>query len=102
MGGDRFTHVIDVLARGGRYACSGAIAGPLVQLDLRNLYLRDLTFAGSTVVPPRIVNDLVGYIEREEISPLLAETWPLERLQEAQQAFIDKKHVGNLAVTIAH
>ena len=49
--------LIDLLQAGGRYTCSGAIAGPMVELDLRTLYLRDLTFTGSTVdldVMPRL------------------------------------------------
>lgn len=99
VGGPFFATVIDVLARGGRYTCSGAIAGPIVDLDLRTLYLRDLTFTGSTVVPPHIFIDLVGYIERSEVRPLLAATYPLSDLRDAQQAFIDKLHVGNIVVT---
>ena len=100
VGGPAFPAMIDTLARGGRYTCSGAIAGPLVELDLRTLYLRDLTFHGSTVVPPEVFVDLVGYIERGQVKPLLAATWPLEELRAAQQTFIDKRHVGNIAVTM--
>ena len=100
VGGPGWAGLIDVLARGGRYTCSGAIAGPMVELDLRTFYLRDLTFIGATIVPPGVFADLVGYIERGEIKPLLAGTWPLEELREAQQAFIDKEHVGNIVVTM--
>ena len=87
-----------ILARGGRYTCSGAIAGPVVALDLRSLYLRDLTFTGSTVVPSHVFRDVVGYIERGEVRPVLAATWPLSELRAAQLAFIDKRHVGNIVV----
>ena len=100
VGGDYFPTLIDALARGGHYTCSGAIAGPLVSLDLRTLYLRDLTFTGSTVIPPHVFTDLVSYIERGEIKPLLAATYRLKELSTAQQAFIDKKHMGNIVVTI--
>ncbi len=99
VGGDYFGTVIDVLERGGRYTCSGAIAGPIVELDLRTFYLRDLTFTGSTVIEPHIFRDVAGYIERGEIRPMLAATYPLADLREAQQAFIDKKHTGNIVVT---
>jgi len=99
-GGDYFPTLIDRLVRGGRYTISGAIAGPIVSLDLRTLYLRDLTFTGSTVLPPQIFNDLVGYIERGEVRPLLAATYPLAKLHQAQTAFIAKKHTGNIVVTL--
>ncbi len=98
VGGALWPQLIDALARGGRYTCAGAIAGPLVTLDLRTFYLRDLTFTGATVVPPGVFSELVGYIERGEVRPLLAATYPLERLRDAQQAFIDKRHVGNIVV----
>ena len=100
VGGSMFPALIEVLARGGRYTCSGAIAGPIVDLDLRTLYLSDLTFTGATVVPPGTFGRLVSYIERGEIEPLLAATFPLEELVTAQAAFIAKKHVGNIVVTM--
>ena len=98
VGGDYWPQMLDVIARGGRYTCAGAIAGPIVEFDLRTFYLRDLTFTGATVVPPGVFADLVGYIARGEIKPLLAETYPLEELHAAQSAFIAKQHVGNIVV----
>jgi NADPH:quinone reductase-like Zn-dependent oxidoreductase len=98
VGGPYFPTLIEVLDRGGRYTCSGAIAGPIVDLDLRTLYLRDLTFTGSTVIPTHIFGDLIGYIERGEVKPQLAQTFPLSEMQAAQQMFIDKTHVGNIVM----
>ena len=99
VGGDYFPTVLDTLRRGGRYTCSGAIAGPIVDLDLRTLYLRDLTFTGSTVIDTHIMSDLVKYIEKSEVRPMLAAQFPLAELKTAQQTFIDKKHTGNIVVT---
>ncbi|CTQ65470.1 alcohol dehydrogenase family protein [Roseibium alexandrii] len=99
VGGAYWGTLIDVLKRGGRYTCSGAIAGPIVELDLRTFYLRDLTFTGSTVIATHIFPDVVGYIERGEIRPALAATYPLKDFHAAQTAFIEKKHTGNIVVT---
>ena len=96
VGGGLWPQLISALARGGRYTCAGAIAGPMVEFDLRTFYLRDLTFTGATVPPPGVFGDLVGYIERGEIRPLLAATYALEDFHAAQQAFIEKRHVGNI------
>ena len=98
VGGAYWQTLIDVLERGGRYTCSGAIAGPMVELDLRTFYLRDLTFTGSTVITPKVMPNLIRYIEAGEIKPVLAATYPLEQLHEAQAAFIAKKHTGNIVV----
>jgi len=100
VGGAMWPALIDALERSGRYTCAGAIAGPIVEMDLRTFYLRDLTFTGATVVPPGVFADLVGYIERGEIKPLLAASYPLEQLHAAQQAFIEKKHTGNIVLSM--
>lgn len=98
VGGPYFSRLIDVMARGGRYGTSGAIAGPIVDLDLRTLYLNDLTFHGCTVTSLEVFPNLVRYIENGDIRPLLAKTYPLKDFHEAQQAFIDKNHTGNIVV----
>lgn len=98
VGGPDWHSVIDVLERGGRYVSSGAIAGPIVELDLRTFYLRDLTLLGSTVIPPEVTENLIRYIESQTIKPVLAATYPLEQLRDAQAAFIAKTHTGNIVV----
>ncbi|MEM7403910.1 MAG: zinc-binding dehydrogenase [Pseudomonadota bacterium] len=100
VGGALWPQMLDVIERGGRYTCAGAIAGPMVEFDLRTFYLRDLVMTGATVVPPGLFADLVGYIERAEVRPLLAATYPLEQLKTAQEAFIAKVHVGNIVVSV--
>lgn len=98
VGGGGFSSLIDLLTRGGRYVTSGAIAGPLVELDLRTLYLHDLEIHGATVMPRGIFENLVGYIERGEIRPLLAATFPLTAIHKAQETFMSKSYVGKLVV----
>lgn len=98
VAGPYFPKLIEQIRRGGQYVTSGAIAGPIVQLDVRTLYLQDLTLHGSTVVPPHVFQDLVGYIERGEIRPILAATYPLEDIHAAQEAFVAKRHTGNIVL----
>jgi NADPH:quinone reductase-like Zn-dependent oxidoreductase len=98
VGGPDWPRFIDVIERGGRYTCSGAIAGPIVAFDLRTFYLRDLTFTGSTVIDPQVMTNLITYIEKGQIRPVLAAEYPLEDLHAAQTAFIAKKHTGNIVV----
>ena len=98
VGGAYWPRLIDALERGGRYATSGAIAGPMVDLDLRTLYLNDLTFHGSTIVSPDVMKRVIGYIESGAIKPVLAASYPLAKLHDAQSAFIAKEHTGNIVV----
>ena len=76
----------------------GAIAGPLVQLDVRTLYLKDLTLMGCTYQEAGVFENLVGYIERNEIKPIIAATYPLEEIVKAQQRFLEKNFVGKIVL----
>ncbi|HXQ40521.1 MAG TPA: alcohol dehydrogenase family protein [Candidatus Udaeobacter sp.] len=98
VGGSRWPELLEALKRGGRYAAAGAIAGPVVALDLRTLYLKDLSLLGCTILERDVFGNLVGYIERGEIGPVLAKTFPLEHIVQAQQEFLGKQFVGKIVL----
>ncbi len=98
VGGDAFPQMLQLLRRGGRYASSGAIAGPVVSLDLRDMYLKDITLFGSTAWDALVFPNLIGYIERGEIRPLLAKTFELADIAIAQEEFLQKHHFGNFVL----
>ena len=98
VGGPNWPPLLNILVRGGRYVVSGAIAGPMVELDLRTLYLKDLTFLGCTAQHQDVFGNLVGYIERSEIIPLVAGIYPLSDIVVAQQEFQLKQHVGKIVL----
>ncbi|WP_256993656.1 zinc-binding dehydrogenase [Rhodococcus sp. 06-418-5] len=98
VAGDGFGPLLDLLVRGGTYVSSGAIAGPVVELDLRTMYLNDLTLLGCTAWDEDVFPNLVSYIEAGEIRPLLAESFPLEQTAVAQQRFLEKNHVGKFVL----
>ncbi|MCZ6797587.1 MAG: alcohol dehydrogenase family protein [Gammaproteobacteria bacterium] len=98
VAGPQWPQLLDVLKRGGRYVTAGAIAGPIVELDVRTLYLKDLSFFGCTFQHKSIFENLVGYIEHGEIQPLVAGSYALEDIVQAQQDFIAKKHTGKLVL----
>jgi NADPH:quinone reductase-like Zn-dependent oxidoreductase len=100
VGGDQLGQRLEVLARSGRYAIAGAIAGPLVTLDLRTLYLNDLRLLGCTIPEPEVFANLIGYIERGEIRPVIGASYPLAEIVSAQQEFMRKSHVGKIVLTL--
>ena len=51
-------------------------------------------------MPPDTLARLVSYIQAGEVRPVLAATYPLSQLREAQGAFIAKTHTGNIVVTM--
>lgn len=101
VGGPGWPALLDVLRPGGRYAVSGAIAGPIVELDLRTLYLKDLSFFGCTILEPEVFPNLVRRIEAGEVVPLVAATYPLREIAAAQAAFVEKRHVGKIVLEVS-
>ena len=99
VGGFMTPILLDVLAPFGRYSSSGAIAGPMIDFDLRALVYKDLQMTGATIVPPGTMARLVELIERGQIKPSLAASYDLSDLHQAQTAFMEKTHSGNIVVT---
>jgi NADPH:quinone reductase-like Zn-dependent oxidoreductase len=98
VGGPGWPQLLDVLKRGGRYVISGAIAGPLAEIDLRTLYLKDLTLYGATFQEDAVFENLIRYIEAGRIRPVVARTYPLKDIVQAQKDFLAKGHVGKLVL----
>lgn len=98
VGGEQWSTLPRLLRTGGRYAISGAIAGPLVELDLRTLYLKDLSFFGCTWQEDVVFENVVRYIEEGRIRPFVSQSYPLSEIATAQQDFIDKRYAGKLVL----
>ena len=98
VGGSTFEAMLKVLRRGGRYASSGAIGGPIVSLDLRDFYLKDLNLIGCTACDEPVFGNLVSYVEQNHIKPLVAKIFSLKDIVQAQQEFLEKKHVGKFVL----
>lgn len=100
VGGAMFMPLINALRQGGRYSSSGAISGPDVRFDLRQLIYKDLQLTGATITPPGTFARLIKLIEHGKLRPVLAQAVPLKDLAKAQEAFMQKRHVGNIVVSI--
>ena len=100
VAGKQWSELLDVLKPGGRYAVAGAIGGPLVELDIRTLYLKDLSLFGCTVLEPQVFPNLISHIENGSIRPLVAHTFALDQITDAQETFLLKKHTGKIVLTI--
>ena len=100
VAGPTWPNLLEVMKRGGRYVTAGAIAGPLVELDVRTLYLKDLTLMGSTYQDEICFKNLINYIENDEVKPIVAATFPLKDIGKAQEMFLEKKFVGKIVLII--
>ena len=98
VGGKNFLDFFKIIAPGGRYVSAGAIGSPIVNFDLRDLYLKDISMYGCTTWEEQVFINLIKYIEEGRIKPLLAKTFKLSNIIEAQKEFLKKKHFGNFVL----
>ena len=100
VAGSQWPELLEVLKKGGKYGVVGAIGGPLVQLDVRDLYLKDLSLFGSTYQSKEAFQNLIHYIEEGKIKPVVAKEFPLKNIVEAQKAFLSKTLVGKVVIDV--
>lgn len=100
VAGDKWPSLLDILKPRGRYAVSGAIGGAMVDLDVRTLYLKDLSFFGCTVIEPEVFPNLIKRIQAKDIKPLVAQSFALRDIAAAQECFLSKKHIGKIVLKV--
>jgi NADPH:quinone reductase-like Zn-dependent oxidoreductase len=98
VGGAVFNDLLRILRPEGRYTTAGAIAGPVVQLDLRTMYLKQLQLHGSSQGTRHDFRRIVRYIEEGKIRPLVGGVYRLSDFHRAQTDFMAKDFVGKLVV----
>lgn len=98
VGGTGWQARLEALRPGGRYATSGAVGGPLVQGDLRTIYLNDLTLYGCTHQPREVFAGLVTLINTARIRPLVSNIYPLREIARAQADLAEGRYPGKLVL----
>lgn len=98
VAGPIWPDLIRALKPGGHYAVSGAIAGPIVEADLREIYLRDITIHGCSFMSREVFAGLIDLINAGRIRPIIAKTYPLRDIVRAQADFEAKTLVGKLVL----
>ena len=100
VAGPMLPDLIEVLRPGGRYATCGAMGGPMVNIDMRRIYLKNIEIHGASQGTRADFASIRDYALSGAIKPLLAGMFPLAELGRAQEAFGKKDFVGKLVVTI--
>jgi len=100
VGGVYFPSLLKMLQIGGRYVSCGAIGGPIVELDLRELIYKDLTMIGATRMDASVFQNLVDYLNRNLLKPVVAKTFYLAQIQAAQECFQSKNFCGKIVIIV--
>jgi NADPH:quinone reductase-like Zn-dependent oxidoreductase len=98
VGGPQLPDLLPALRTGGRWVVAGAVAGPVVALDLRRLYLHNLRLVGSTMHTPAHFAELAEHARTGVLSPRIAARFDLEEIHAAHATLAERTHVGKIVV----
>ncbi len=98
VGGAQLNQLLPLLRPHGRWVIAGAVAGAVVELDLRRLYLHNLRLVGSTMHAPAHFAALAEQARVGGLRPRVAETYPLEQIHRAHAALAERSRVGKIVV----
>lgn len=99
-GGPLLDEAMPLLRDDGRWVIAGAVAGPVVTFDLRRLYLHNLRLIGSSMHTRAHFRKLVRAACDGAIAPRVAARYPLTDIHDAQRAFLRRRHVGKIVLTV--
>ena len=108
LGGEIMGKCIHYLKHGARWIMIAALAGTLTEIDLKNIYVRNVRIIGSTLrsrtpevkaeILRGIVRDVYPKIETGEVKPTVFATFPITRAEDAHDLLYKGKSVGKVVL----
>lgn len=97
-GGPLIAQLMPLIRDDGRWVIAGAVAGPVVDFDLRRLYLHNISLIGSSMHTRGHFTTLLDAARNGAVQPVIAARYTLSDLATAQSQFTRGQHVGKLVV----
>jgi NADPH:quinone reductase-like Zn-dependent oxidoreductase len=86
------------LVRGGRLVTCGATSGDQPPADLRRIFIRQLQIMGSTLGNTSEFRDLLVFVARHGIAPVIDSEFPVERIHEALNRLESGRQFGKVGL----
>lgn len=96
VGGPLLPALLDRIRDGGRWVIAGALGGASIDLDLRRLYLHNVSLVGSSMHTPTHFAELLDDALAGRIRPRIAARYALADLHAAQEEFAGSGYVGKI------
>lgn len=110
LGGEIMGKCIHYLTHGARWIMIAALAGQKTQIDLKNIYVRNVRIIGSTLrsrtpefkayILSELVKNVFPKVEKGEIKPTIHAVLPITKAEEAQDILYQGKNVGKVVLQV--
>ena len=110
LGGAIMGDCLPYLAHGARWIMIAALAGQLTQIDLKNIYVRNVRIIGSTLrsrtpafkaeLLAQLVKDVWPKVEAGMMKPSIYKVLPIQEAEEAHAILQRGENVGKVVLTV--
>ena len=110
LGGEIMGKCIHYLTHGARWIMIAALAGTKTEIDLKNIYVRNVRIIGSTLrsrtpevkaqILAGIVRDVYPKIEAGLVKPTIHAVFPIQKAEEAHDILYKGQNVGKVVLTV--
>lgn len=110
LGGEHMGECLPYLNHGARWIMIAALAGQKTEIDLKNIYVRNVRIIGSTLrsrtpevkaqILAELVKNVFPKIEKGLIRPTIYKTLPIEKAEEAHAILQRGENVGKVVLTL--
>ncbi len=110
LGGEIMGKCIHYLKHGARWIMIAALAGQKTEIDLKNIYVRNVRIIGSTLrsrtpeVKAQILAELVKNVwpkvESGEVKPTIYKVLPIEQAEDAQDILYKGQNIGKVVLEV--
>ncbi len=96
IGPDTFAKSLSALAKKGRLVTCGVTSGSVVNLDLRFLFVRQISIAGCYMGGFRELKKVVRLIKKKKLKPVLDKVYPLREAPSALERMRSRINFGKI------
>lgn len=100
IGGDTFNKLVSLAKLGARIVTFGATSGPVNNLLMPKIFLKQLDILGTTMGTEEEFGKMLQFFEKYEIRPAIAATFPLENIRSAHHYMENGNQFGKIVLEI--
>ena len=110
LGGEVMGKCIHYLKHGARWIMIAALAGQMTQIDLKNIYVRNVRIVGSTLrsrtpamkaqILASLVRDVWPKVTTGEVKPTIYKVLPIQQAEAAHDILYKGQNVGKVVLTV--
>ncbi|MEZ4903042.1 MAG: zinc-binding dehydrogenase [Spirosomataceae bacterium] len=99
-GGPSFSKLIEIAAPGGRICFFGGTTGNITDIIPSKVFFKQLNILGSTMGSEAEFDDMVRFVEKHQLQPIISDMFPLEAAEEALRYMDNGAQFGKIVLKI--